>query len=93
MEAHMAKKDTGSKQAGSEATRGIHGAAKDGGQEGNRAGEGSGPARSTPTPSRQGDGEEDVRPGSEPLEGATRQHESGYGGHGGQPKTSSDQRE
>lgn len=33
------------------------------------------------------------RPGSEPLRGTHRQHVSGYGGSGGRPKRSSDQRE
>ncbi len=32
-------------------------------------------------------------PGSEPLEERTTEHESGYGGRGGEPRTSSDQRE
>ncbi|MEP6690291.1 MAG: hypothetical protein ABJD07_03990 [Gemmatimonadaceae bacterium] len=89
------KKGTGGTEAGSEATRGIRAASGNeasGNAEGNRAGEGQGPARSTPTPSRQGDGDES-RTGSESVEGTTRQHESGYGGHGGEPKTSSDQRE
>lgn len=33
------------------------------------------------------------RSGSEPLLGRTRVHESGYGGKGGEPRTSSDERE
>jgi hypothetical protein len=33
------------------------------------------------------------RPGSEPLAGRQREHKSGYGGEGGEPRTSSDQRE
>jgi hypothetical protein len=32
-------------------------------------------------------------PGSEPLEERTMEHESGYGGKGGKPRTSSDERE
>jgi hypothetical protein len=32
-------------------------------------------------------------PGSEPLEERTMEHESGYGGRGGEPRTSSDERE
>ena len=32
-------------------------------------------------------------PGSEPLEERTTEHESGYGGKGGEPRVSSDQRE
>lgn len=33
-----------------------------------------------------------VRPGSEPLENRENEHKSGYGGEGGEPRTSSDQR-
>jgi len=33
-----------------------------------------------------------VRPGSEPLEERKDEHKSGYGGEGGAPRTSSDQR-
>lgn len=33
-----------------------------------------------------------VRPGSEPLEERKNEHKSGYGGEGGAPRTSSDQR-
>jgi hypothetical protein len=32
-------------------------------------------------------------PGSEPLEQRTTEHESGYGGKGGEPRSSSDKRE
>ena len=32
-------------------------------------------------------------PGSEPLQERTTEHESGYGGKGGEPRVSSDQRE
>ncbi|MEO8880520.1 MAG: hypothetical protein ABI446_08990 [Gemmatimonadaceae bacterium] len=32
-------------------------------------------------------------PGSEPLEDRTSEHESGYGGKGGKPRVSSDERE
>lgn len=35
----------------------------------------------------------DERSGSEPLEGRTKEHKPGYGGEGGEPRTSSDQRE
>ena len=31
--------------------------------------------------------------GSEPIEGRTQEHESGYGGRGGEPRTSSNERE
>ncbi|MEP7067453.1 MAG: hypothetical protein ABI889_15570 [Gemmatimonadota bacterium] len=33
------------------------------------------------------------QPGSEPLEERTTEHESGYGGKGGEPRVSSDERE
>ena len=33
------------------------------------------------------------RAGSEPIEGRTTEHKGGYGGDGGEPKSSSDQRE
>ena len=36
---------------------------------------------------------EGMRAGSEPLEERTMEHESGYGGKGGEPRVSSDQRE
>lgn len=38
------------------------------------------------------DGGAGSRPGSEPLEERTTEHKSGYGGEGGAPRTSSDQR-
>lgn len=41
--------------------------------------------------SPQGGGQDD-RAGSEPMRGSEHQHVSGYGGEGGKPKTSSDQR-
>jgi hypothetical protein len=34
-----------------------------------------------------------AHPGSEPLEDRTTEHESGYGGKGAEPRTSSDERE
>ena len=36
---------------------------------------------------------DESRSGSEPLEGRTREHKPSYGGEGGAPRTSSDQRE
>ncbi|HEV7705416.1 MAG TPA: hypothetical protein VGO46_14035, partial [Gemmatimonadaceae bacterium] len=36
---------------------------------------------------------EGMRSGSQPLEERTTEHESGYGGKGGEPRVSSDQRE
>ena len=42
---------------------------------------------------RQGDGDEGARSGSEPLEGRKTEHRGSYGGEGGEPRVSSDQRE
>lgn len=67
--------------AGSEASEGIHGA-KGGRDE---------QAKTSVTDDRTG---ADRKKGSEPLdEGRTNEHRSGYGGSGGGPVTSSDQRE
>lgn len=67
--------------AGSEASEGIHGA-------GTSRDEGD--TTSAP-PDR---GAADRKKGSEPLDaGRTNEHRSGYGGSGGSPVTSSDQRE
>ena len=63
--------------AGSEAAQGIHGAQESG------AGQGSGGGSL---------GGND-RMGSEPLANRQQEHKSGYGGEGGSPRTSSDQRE
>ena len=66
--------------AGSEASEGIHGA-KGGRDEGDKS--------SVPQ-----DAAADRKKGSEPLDEArTTEHRSGYGGSGGAPVTSSDQRE
>ena len=65
---------------GSEATEGVHGA---GGR--------SEKDNSGVTASRAEDAK--TQKGSEPLEERTQQHRSGYGGSGGAPVTSSDQRE
>lgn len=65
---------------GSEASEGIHGA--EGRDERDR---------SSVAADRQEEGSKD-RAGSEPLD-RTQEHRSGYGGSGGRPVTSSDQRE
>jgi hypothetical protein len=39
------------------------------------------------------DAADNERRGSEPLTSRQHEHESGYGGRGGQPRSSSDQRE
>ena len=64
---------------GSEATEGVHGV---GGR--------SEKDNSSVTASR-AEGSKDQK-GSEPLEDRAQQHRSGYGGSGGEPVTSSDQR-
>jgi hypothetical protein len=72
--------------------------------EGNESAQGEGQRRSTGAGSEATEGihgaspghdtarGESDRPGSEPMEGSEQQHVSGYGGAGGVPKTSSDQR-
>ena len=65
---------------GSEATEGVHGAV--GGSEKDHSGVTADRAHSSKG-----------RKGSERLEERARQHRSGYGGSGGTPVTSSDQRE
>ena len=51
-------------------------------------GRSKGPKRSTDADQQTGVGQEPT-----PEEPASRTHESGYGGRGGEPRTSSDQRE
>jgi hypothetical protein len=65
---------------GSEATEGVHGA-------GGRS------ARDTSGVASDRDDKAGGRKGSEPLEERGDQHTSGYGGKGGAPISSSDQRE
>ena len=51
---------------------------------------------SSPRPTRQGDGDPGTRsgqPNPEDVSSHSYEHKSGYGGEGGEPKTSSDQRE
>ena len=78
---------TGSLGAGSEATAGVH-ADQGGGGEGANA---SAPAGTDAVTGRGAEGSAD-RAGSEPLE-RDREHKPSYGGEGGKPRTSSDQRE
>lgn len=66
--------------AGSEAAEGVH------------AAQPPSPSRARPETGRGEDATGTDRAGSEPL-GREREHLSGYGGHGGEPKTSSDTRE
>ena len=77
--------------AGAEATEGIHGASS-------RRGEASRTsatnARSAARETSSGSTRSTTdRSASEPLKGSEHQHVSGYGGAGGKPKSSSDQRE
>jgi len=86
-----AQKKGRSTGAGAEASEGIHGASS-------RRGESS---RTSATNARTGSRETSSsstrstkdRSASEPMRGSEHQHVSGYGGAGGAPKTSSDQRE
>ncbi|MGI8497728.1 MAG: hypothetical protein ACR2OG_09140 [Gemmatimonadaceae bacterium] len=71
--------------AGAEGARGIE-----------EAGSGSGQRSSTSGGASNRSGEEPQSSsamGSEPMEGRTEEHESGYGGRGGEPRTSSNERE
>ncbi len=80
---------TGSLGAGSEATAGVHADQGDGtdGTDGASAA----PAGTDAVTGRGAEGTAD-RAGSEPLE-RDREHKPSYGGEGGKPRTSSDQRE
>ena len=69
--------------AGAEAAEGTHGAMQDPRRRTTRAW--------TPRPTRKP--KKNARRGSEPLTGREQEHVSGYGGKGGEPRTSSDQRE
>jgi len=70
--------------AGAEAARGVH-SVNAGRSEGGRVGDDV----STGASSTSGDAQ---RAGSEPLGGRTSEHKGGYGGEGGDPRTSSDKR-
>lgn len=74
----------GSTGAGAEAAEGTHNAMRP-----RAPGESSGVDAAA---DQLGDADSSRR-GSEPLTGRTQEHVSGYGGAGGKPKTSSDQRE
>jgi hypothetical protein len=74
----------GATGAGAEAAQGVHAAS--GGREQERAGINT-TTTGQPQPGQPG------WSGSEPLEGTSQPHTSGYGGEGGRPRTSSDQRE
>lgn len=81
----------GSTGAGAEAAEGTHNAMRE-----RSPGENSGVDAAADQLGDAGDSggdADDTRRGSEPLAGRTKEHVSGYGGAGGAPKTSSDQRE
>ena len=70
--------------AGAEAAEGTHGAMQD-----------RTPSKNSGVDAAvdQNADKDNARRGSEPLTGRDREHVSGYGGKGGEPRTSSDQRE
>lgn len=77
---------TGNTGIGAEGAAGLHGAKTDRIAEPNAL-EDIDTGRSRP------DEETVERSGSEPLEERTTEHQSGYGGRGGEPKSSSDERQ
>lgn len=77
--------------AGAEASEGIHGTSS---RRGESSRSSAPKARNASRQTSSGGDQAKSRPsGSEPMRGSDRQHVSGYGGAGGAPKTSSDQRE
>lgn len=76
---------SGSRGSGAEANRGVEGANVRGGTD-----EQGGSSRSGVNQGDRGQGD---RAGSEPLTGRQNEHKGSYGGEGGEPRTSSDQRE
>jgi hypothetical protein len=83
---HQPRSST-STHAGAESAEGMKAVSGQRGGEATRSDEGA-----VPKPSSQ-PAETMQHPGSEPLEERTTEHESGYGGKGGEPRVSSDQRE
>lgn len=83
---HQPKSST-STHAGAEAAEGMKAVSGQRGGEATRSDEGA-----VRTPSKES-ADKMKHPGSEPLEERTMEHESGYGGKGGEPRASSDQRE
>ena len=78
--------------AGSEATEGIHGQSQ-GGRDQRDASAVSGARTGLSDAGSDVASKGGVSAGSEPMAGRGAVHESGYGGAGGRPKTSADQRE
>jgi hypothetical protein len=83
---HQPKSST-STHAGAEAAEGMNAVSGQRGGEATRSDQGA-----VRKPSRQ-PADKMKHPGSEPLEERTMEDESGYGGKGGEPRVSSDQRE
>ncbi|MDB4909646.1 MAG: hypothetical protein JWO39_469 [Gemmatimonadetes bacterium] len=83
---HQPKSNT-STHAGAEAAEGMNAVSGQRGGEATRSDEGA-----VRKPSKQS-ADKMQHPGSEPLEERTTEHESGYGGKGGEPRVSSDERE
>jgi hypothetical protein len=73
--------------AGSEAAEGVKAVSGQRGGEPTRSNKGGVKPPAKPSADKMN------HPGSEPLEQRTTEHESGYGGKGGEPRVSSDQRE
>ena len=87
MDEHRTKGSSGGLGAGSEATEGMHNARGEGER---REDDATGLASQETGRSQREGGK---RAGSEPLTEEGEQHRSGYGGEGGKPVTSSDERE
>ena len=73
--------------AGAEAAEGLKAVSGQRGGEPSRSDKGAVRAPAKPSADKLN------HPGSEPLEQRTTEHESGYGGKGGEPRVSSDERE
>ena len=80
-------KSTTRTHAGAEAAEGMNSVS------GQRGGEKTRSTEGAVRPPNKRAADKMQHPGSEPLEERTTEHESGYGGKGGQPRVSSDQRE
>jgi hypothetical protein len=80
---------SGATGAGGEAAEGIHGASGDR----DAAAKSSVDSQPTGRADKQTDSSAEERTGSEPLVDRQTEHRSGYGGSGGEPVSSSDQRE
>jgi hypothetical protein len=84
---HQPKSSTKSTRTGAEAAEGMEAVSGQRGGEETRSEKGA--VRAPPKEAA----DTMKHPGSEPLEKREMEHESGYGGKGGKPRVSSDQRE